>query len=793
MYKLLFQILFVGVLVVPTSVLSQFKISGQVVDSKSTEVPYVKVFLKDTIGITQDAFVTDSLGKFILYSEKEGVFDLTVTSFDSILFRRKLIVSSNVNLGQVQLPKFSLFDEVTVKSTRPKLKKELGKYVVDDVYQSEFARGKSSLEFLSFVPIISTSESDNSLKILNNTSAQIFINGKRVEDAQVAIAMLNSIPAENIEKIEIINNPDSRFDAGTAGGIINIILYRDKRDGVRGTITLSDRQSFYNSPNMKGFLSVSKGKFNITSGLSLNRNFYRYDSDSYYLDRLTQTTSSIDIHSKSRQDDGLLFVNSSYQLSTKSTIELQTNLSINTFNREYLTTSEIVQNNNYVINHSSINETPENNNYKNRNILSYSYKNDSSGMSYSGLVGYYNRKLSSQKDFNNEYSSSLLPFTFRQISDISTEILNIKFDGSKRSNKGNKLSFGASFISSGIDNDFENQNVAGSSFVIDTLLSNRFLYHDQILGIYGAYDFNIGEKFESTIGSRVEQFNFRGEVKQNTEIATLSSIYLFPSASIFYMFNDDHEVSLEYSRHITRPQYSYLNPFITYTSANSFRQNNINIRPTLSDEITLDYSFFGDFFVLFEYAHDKNLFNDFEIVLDSNWVKSTVDNYGNSNEFYSNFTYSRTFFKGRWNISLIANLAHETTTAEYNDVDLSFKNTNYSAFARSQLILGKNRGFYLLMSYGYLSSNRAIFGTLNQQNSFELGMKQTLKNWTFSLNLYDLARSTLVINQQNTSYEFSKTINYYKTIMMSVGYSFGNKNVKKINGKEDDNINNRLL
>ncbi|MRM97675.1 hypothetical protein D1Z97_10170 [Riemerella anatipestifer] len=768
---------------------SQMKITGIVVDENNKPIENIYVIIKNSDKVSIGGDLTNIEGIFTLYTTIKNV-KLQIVQFNEIYYEKKLELNANIDLGKIKINNSEVLQEIVITAKKTNIKKELGKFVVDNISTSQFSKGKNSYEVLNFIPILNSSE--KGISILNKGEATIFINGKSVGENDVALNMIKSIPASNIKKVEIIANPDSKYEASNKNGIINIILKNNENEGIKGSISASSNQSYFNSQYGSGFLSYSKKKLNITSGINIDntKNFSRFNY--LYNNIPSNQQTKIQSHTIDKNKNHSYFINSEYKLNEKNNIGLQLSYRINE-KKSNTKTDNIFKNidsditNSTVLNNITI-QSPNNKSF--RVNLNYTHQLDSLG----STIYIDNTQIIRNNNFNNNFDfiNSNLNEKFRQIQDEKFNINASKIDVTKVINEDNKLFFGGNFIYSYIKNNFFHGNFDGVSFISDPLQTNNYAYTDKTLAGYVNYEKIFNEKWEGKIGFRLENFEGKGSTITNNNITRIKNTYLFPSLSLLFMPNENNEISLDASSYILRPYYTQLNPFIRYNSSNSYTINNPNLLPTLSYELALGYSFKNRYFLNISYVYDKNLFNDFDLVLPNNFIQKTTANYGNGNDLNLNFTYTNNFFNKNLNFTAIFNYKYQNSYGFYNDFDMSFQNNSYSFRLKNQINLSKEKDFNMSLIYGYNSSINTVFGSLNNLHSLVLDFTKTYKNFNFSLSAYDLLRPNLNIVENKTLYNFFKNIEYFRNIKFSLRYNFGNKKIKKIEDKSSE-INNRLL
>ena len=157
------------------------------------------------------------------------------------------------DLGNIALKtKTQELGNVTVVSNRPALELGIDRKVYN-VSKSLVSTGSTGIDVIRNIPSVSVDIDGNIT--LRNSPPQIFIDGRPT------ILTLDQIPADNIEKVELITNPSAKFDAASAGGIINIVLKKNKRVGLNGILTASAGAPKVAGGNLN--LNLRQGKFNF--------------------------------------------------------------------------------------------------------------------------------------------------------------------------------------------------------------------------------------------------------------------------------------------------------------------------------------------------------------------------------------------------------------------------------------------------------------------------------------------------------------------------------------------------
>ena len=225
------------------------QVSGKIVDSQKNLVPYASVTfknktVKENATLYSDATLTDDKGNFSL-NLIPGSYEIIIEAIDF----KKTIITKQINVGANNLGDLKLEQEatttntktkdiegVTLTASKPVYKVELDKKVYD-VTQDLTAKGGNLQDVLANVPSVNV-DADGSVSMRGNSNIKFLINGKPssilgITDDSNA---LKNIPADQIEKIEVITNPSSKYEASGTAGILNIVLKKSKGLGFNGSV-----------------------------------------------------------------------------------------------------------------------------------------------------------------------------------------------------------------------------------------------------------------------------------------------------------------------------------------------------------------------------------------------------------------------------------------------------------------------------------------------------------------------------------------------------------------------------
>src|SRR5690606_19151369 len=215
---------------------------------------------------------TDSKGQFSIEGVRAGAYNLEVSSigFETYL-RTNFTVKpdQDIDLGLIVLnEQGEMISEVVVQGQVPDLQIGIDKKVFD-VSQSMVSVGGSAQDVLGNVPTLQV-ESDGNVSLRGSSNVRILVDGKESAMAGSDInAFLQSLPGDAISKVEIMTNPSAKHDAEGQSGIINIVLKKNTRTGLNGSVNASGGS--YGNANVGVTLNYRPGRFNYFGSYNFSR------------------------------------------------------------------------------------------------------------------------------------------------------------------------------------------------------------------------------------------------------------------------------------------------------------------------------------------------------------------------------------------------------------------------------------------------------------------------------------------------------------------------------------------
>lgn len=674
--------------------LGQSQLAGSVQDTDQMAVPFTTVSLMSLPDSTVvNGTTTDLDGHFELTTSEVGTY---VLKFSAIGFTSAMSPSFELSQDDQQkdFEVVSLkaatteLEEVKLTSWRPKVETQNGTMVVR-VENTAMAAGSSAYEVVSRSPGISADQ-DGNIQMNGKGGVNVLIDGRTTYlSGQDLKAFLESMPADNIEKIELMTQPSSKYDAEGTGGILNIHLKKNTLSGISGSVYASGRwnqQDFYNAGANLGY---SKGRWNSYLNLGYREDGFirdQFSQRNYGQDtRFTQTGED---RNKSKTPSLQLGVD--YDLNPNHTIGTMINIHNSKTKQDWNTLTQITssseQDNMHIDARNHMNDESSNNRFN----LNYTGKLDTLGTTLSANLDYIRLDTDSQTQFHNQYTSAINDSsTLEELSSNTPskyDIYSARLDFSLAIGKQSQLETGVKISKVTSDSELRFYIHDETEKILDPQRSNEFLYEEEIYAGYLSFQTPLSNSWNLRAGLRAEQTLGKGKSVTLDEENSRDYLEFFPSLNLEQNVSDSYKINYSYSRRIVRPPYGQLNPFIFYLDPKTYIIGNTELQPQFSSSFEIAQSLFDKYHLSLGYDQTQGYIAEIPRVdPDTGITEYTV---GNLEGFNS------------WNARLVApvqlaNFWNTTNTLVYN-------HQNYQFFEDNRQRTNKNN-FFMLQSTHQLS------------------------------------------------------------------------------------------
>jgi outer membrane receptor protein involved in Fe transport len=561
-------------------------ITGTVIEKTSkTPLEYATVTLKNTKNPKQIfGGITDNKGNFSV-DGAAGEFDIVIEfiSFKSTEIKAKKI-TENTNLGIIGLEEDATqLNEVVVRAEKTTVEIKLDKKVYN-VGNDLMVKGGTVSDVLDNIPSVSVDVEGN-VSLRGNENVRILIDGRPSNAININEA-LRLIPADAIDKVEVITNPSARYDAEGGGGLLNIILKKGKNQGINGTFIGGIGEP--KNDNLSGTINYKEKEFNLftTQGYSNRSNPGNALTNSRYLNNDNTTRNYL---YENRENERL---NESYN----------GNFGVDWFLTKTLTWTNIV---NF---RRSLGDNVDNviqKYYDENRIYDYTRNRINYEDSKSKNVEY---STNFTKNFQKEGHKLTIDGSFSSnsdknlafITDTNTNSSVVGLDETTNIQEQSRNLFQLDYVypigkgsqfEFGYKGDFV-KNITNYSVINDGIPAPEFTnileYKEKVNALYTSYGFKI-KKFSFLFGARWEDSNIDVNQLATADYNNKKYDNFFPSAFFTYEFGDQTSASVSYSRRIQRPRGRQLNPFSNLSSNVNIFVGNPDLDPAFTDAIDLGY------------------------------------------------------------------------------------------------------------------------------------------------------------------------------------------------------------
>lgn len=559
-------------------------ISGKVIEKGSNQpLEYATVIFENATNKQLSGGITDENGNF--------KFDVTVGTYNAraefISFKNVVIpqkeFSTNTDLGVISMEADAAqLDDVVVIAEKSTVEIKLDKRVYN-VGKDMMVKGGTVSDVLDNVPSV-TVDAEGTVALRGNENVKILIDGKPSGLAGINIAdALKLLPADAVEKVEVITNPSARYDAEGGGGIINIVIRKGKANGLNGSIMVNagDPETYGVSAN----LNKKTNDFNLFSNIGYN---YRTNLGNTMVDAEYFNSDG----STSR------FINE-----RRTNERLSKGLNVN-FGAD-LNISKSATWTNAVTFRKNSGENPD-------NVLFYNFDN-------SFNPTFVRNRLNDQisDEFSIEYSTNFTKNFKKEDHKLTVDVAisqnrenefatiydqilgdasTLTTEGTSNKNDQQRNLFQLDYVlpigkdgrfEAGYRGSFQN-NLTDFEVTPISDFSNTLEYVENVNAFYTQYGSKIN-KFSYFLGLRFEDSHIEVNSLSLNDYNTKKYNNLFPSATINYEFSENSSLSLSYSKRINRPRGRFLNPVSSLSSNINIFQGNPDIDPSLTDAIDLGY------------------------------------------------------------------------------------------------------------------------------------------------------------------------------------------------------------
>lgn len=571
------------------NLVKEVTVTGRVLD-KETKEPLEYATIAFTNSQTKKIVtggITDMQGNFSI-PIATGTYDISIEfiGFETVTISAKKL-TADVNLGVFSLGiSAETLGEVEIIAERTTVEIKLDKKIYN-VGKDLTVRGGTVSDVLDNVPSVSVDVEGN-VALRGNDDVRILINGKPSGLVGLnSTDALRQLPAESIERVEVITSPSARYDAEGTAGILNIILRRSKLQGLNGAITLNGGYPF--QAGASGNINYRTGDFNF------------FNTSSYNIRKVPGNAFSETEFFNGDEPSTFLREDREFDRDRRG---FNTNLGVEWYVNETssLTTSFVYRDSDNESNSTNIiDELDNTGDGLQRNIRRDPEFEDDKTVQYA---------FNYDKQFNgNSQHRFTFDFQYENSEETEASIINqnnIDVENVVTAENQDRILLQTDFVKPIGENgqfeagfrgeyfdlitdylvEFIDEN---GNFIVNTDLTNTLNFDQKVNAVYTQYGNKYKGKFSYLLGLRLEDTRITIEQVTSNDFSKKSFTQLFPTVNLAYEISEDENITFGYNRRIRRARSFFLNPFPSRSSATNLFQGNPDLDPSTSNQFDLGY------------------------------------------------------------------------------------------------------------------------------------------------------------------------------------------------------------
>ena len=805
---------FIAISLFTLHLFAQGTISGRIIDQSGQPLEYVTITLhraKDSVLVK--GALSDASGKYDFVALKNGSYIVMASQvgLKKIYSTPLSILDNSLTVNDLKLTDdVKTLGAVTVSAQKPFIEHQIDKTVIN-VENSIVSAGSTALEVLEKAPGVIV-DNEGKITLRGKDNVRVMVDGKPSQLSQDQLAnLLRNTTASMIQKVEIITNPSSKYDAAGNAGIINIVMKKNQLYGLNGQVSSTYGQGVYyknfNSLNLNYRYAKWNvfGSYNFNNRVNFNVNditrlFRTNNGKGAVTDSFVQHAYNLNPYISHAWRGGV-----DYNISNKTTVGVlfsgnfgNRNNKVKGLSKDNITTiyapdgtvrSEV---HTRTMEEDKWNEVSANFNIK--------HTFDSTGREITFDADSYSFDTDNQQNFDVSSTGEANALQQNNIT-RKFDIKSAKVDYMHPLTKGTgrtkaKFEAGAksSYVNSG--NDIKFYNIDGGTRTLDMNITNDFQYDENINALYASFNHELKGGISYQVGLRAENTNIKGNQVTTDTSFTRHYTDLFPTAFIMKKWGakDKHALRVSYSRRIDRPNYEDLNPFREFLDKYTYEQGNPNLTPQYSNNFDLSYTFMGAMTIGGNYSKTIDAIT-FTVKQDDALKQSfvtkqnvaTLQNYGvNLNMPVP--------IKKWWNVNASANFFVNRYQGEFLGSNLDLKIPVLNLNIQNRFTLPKDWSAELSAWYVSRASQGLFIG--EPMYAINAGISKQLldKKLTLRLNAQDIFRTQKFSGSQKYQNLDIKVGSRFESqqVRLTASYRFGNQKVQQArrrSGGADDEKN----
>lgn len=762
-----------------------YEVSGFVKDSDGKPLPFSNVILLQVSDSTQvNGISSDDAGHFTIKDISPDIYYLQATYFGYVSVLVPLEIRANIKIGAIVLEQDKEWlDEVVVTGQQPSIERKADR-IVFHVENSVISEG-NAMDIIRNAPGVITVQDNLEIR---GQQATVYLNNRKVQLSSSEIQdFLKGLTGSVVSAVEVIPNPPASYEAED-GPILNIRTVVNVSPGYKGSIRGYIEQAIFPKYSIGTSHYHKSDNFNIFANYVINprKEFVKSDSEIKFIDAQNMVFADWDSKygrtTRSLAQQANLIMD--YTPSERDLLNLTANLNVSP-NVEVLNEVAIAMQNGM----GQLDSTLQNISTIDEDLMNFSFdlnyerslKKEGAKLKANAHYTFYelSRQQIGSSDYFDASDTFLRNFNFSTDALQDINIFTGQLDYYTPIKSGSfESGLKGSIIESNSAIDYFDVNNTLPPF--DIALTDKFKYSERVAAAYGSFSQD-WETWSLKLGVRAEQTEVEARSETLDQINTQSYLELFPSAYVTKTLGDDHSLTFDYSRKLTRPKYSDLNPFRYFLNENDFDEGNPNLVPNFSHNFNLNFSIKDTYFIDVYYRDNGRYISRLTFQDNTNQtLREIKQNVLASTSYGFDFTIA-TSITPFWYVYFYNSIFYEDETflAVESTIE-SYKNevNGYYGYLSNAFTISKDKTFKGDVSLTYLSG--FLFGSFQMSETIGLnaGVRKTLwKNRAvISLTSEDLLGranakyTSRYANQNNTFFGVPES----QFVRLGFTYNFGN-------------------
>jgi outer membrane receptor protein involved in Fe transport len=793
----LIQFLFAVILLTScfiTSGQSSFKggIKGRIIETESHEpVEFATASLFKTIdsSLVKGA-VTNKQGQFSFSQIQGGKYYIQINCLGYETLNISNVTLSNnmpiLDLGikEIKLSNI-LLEDVKVIGGKSVLNTSIDRKIYN-VDKDILSQSGSVSDILQNIPSV-TVDIDGQVSLRGSSNITFFINGKPSTMLNKNSAMvLQQLSASNLERIEVITNPSAKYKPEGFGGIINIVLKKEKQKGFNGSVLASaGNDSRYNA-NLS--LNYNTGKLNIFGSYGFRRNNSPRISSDYRISK----DSSLQIinfynsnsNSLSKPISHMGYVGVEYQINEQNKIEFTTNADFQYMKRTQLTNTSWEDSQEKLTSEYSterINKETDNE-WETNLVFEHQFKEEDHTLQFEFNLSGYDETENNLYTENHSFPSVQKDFSWIVLSKGGPKT-ELYAEYTLPINE--ETEFEAGYVLEVFRDDlfylgeYFDKNL--NKWQKDYDKSNDFIFHQQVHALYSTFAHSF-DRLSFLAGLRMEQVYITSNLITLDSIVLNNYFKIYPTLHLSYEIDDKQELQLNYSKRVRRPDSDEMNPFPEYSDPRNIESGNPLIKPEQSHSLEFGYHLKGDHFsfvpsIYYRYKYDA--FTEIKSYINDTVLLSSFVNLSKSQSTGIELIMSANI---KNKVKLNWSMDGYYSSLDAASLGYSENKESYSWSSKLGLNIDLSESTVFQLNSYYYSKRITTQGSIDPSFYVNLGFRQDLfhSNASILFTISDLFNSLNRVSYIDTPELFQKSVRKRNAQIIYLGftYRFG-ENAKK--------------